>query len=121
MVFYLELRTFDSFGAECRFPYPTASYITLWGAAQQVLERLYTPGNLYRACGVIASEISLAERSTQDLFGVVAREEREARLMVTVDDINRKYGKGTAAMLATKLIKHQRRKARFRYPVIVAC
>ena len=119
IVFYLELRTFESSGAECRFPYPTASYFTLWSAAEQALDQLYAPGSLYRACGVIAAEISLAERSTQDLFGVVAREEREARLMVTVDDINRKYGKGTAAMLATKLIKHQRRTARFRYPVIV--
>lgn len=118
IVFYLEVRTFESFGAECRFPYPTASYFVLSGAAERALDQLYTPGSRYRACGVIASEISLAERSTQDLFGVVAREEREARLMATVDDINRKYGKGTAAMLATKLIRRQRRAVRFRYPMM---
>ena len=62
VVFYLELRTVESFGAECRFPYPTASYFTLWDAAGQALDQLYTPGSLYRACGVIASEIILAER-----------------------------------------------------------
>jgi hypothetical protein len=78
------------------------------------------PGSRYCACSVIASEISHAERSTPDLFGVVAREEREARLVLTVDEINRKYGKGTAAMLATKLIKQQRRIARFRYPLIAS-
>src|SRR5208282_5062732 len=58
IVFYLELRTFESFGAECRLQYPTASYITLSHAAQQALDQLYAPASLYRACGVIACEIS---------------------------------------------------------------
>ncbi len=49
VVFYLELRTFESFGAECRFQYPTAIYFTLAGAAQWALDQLYKPGSRYRA------------------------------------------------------------------------
>ena len=69
------------------------------------------------AC-VVASEISTAVSITPDLFGVMARDERQGALFETLDAINLKYGSGTALMLASLPVKRHGKSRRFRYPLI---
>ncbi len=57
---------------------------------------------------------------TPDLFGLMQHDDQRGRLMLTVDEINRKYGKGTAIMLSSVPLKIHRRASRFRYPMLEA-
>jgi DNA polymerase-4/DNA polymerase V len=115
---FLRLKSFDSDSLDSRFSCPTASYFTLSRAVLEALQRLYRPGELYRGCGVVASEISMAVNITPDLFGVMARDERQGSLLETLDAINLKYGSGTAQMLASLPVKRHGKSRRFRYPLI---
>lgn len=118
---FLRLKSFDSNSVGSHFACPTASYFTLSRAVLEALQRLYQPGELYRGCGVVASEISAAVSITPDLFGVMARDERQGALFETLDAINLKYGSGTALMLASLPVKRHGKSRRFRYPLIEVC
>lgn len=117
---FLRYKSFESIGWQVRFPYPTSNYFAMSQALQEVLATLYQEGVLYRACGVIASEISAGEAQSEDLFGVIQRDARQGSLFSTVDQINRKYGTGTARMLATLPLKIKARPVRFHYPMLEA-
>lgn len=111
-------KTFDTEGTEVRFRFPTSNYFVMVEAAHQALDVLYRPGVSYWGCGVVASDISSAVSVTPDLFGLMQHEDQRGRLMLTVDEINRKYGKGTAIMLSSVPLRNTRRASRFRYPML---
>jgi len=115
---FLRLKSFDSTTAEIRLDYPTASYFTLSRAVHAALERLYQPGQMYRGCGVVASDIRLAASATPDLFRVMEQDKRQGALLETLEAINLKYGSGTARMLASLPVTRQSKSRRFRYPLI---
>ena len=117
---FLRLKSFDSASVEIRLDYPTASYFALSRAVQAVLERLYQPGQRYRGCGVVASEIRLAASVTHDLFGVMEQDGRQGALLETMDAINGKYGSGTVRMLASLSLKRNGKTRRFNYPLFEA-
>ena len=114
---FLTLKSFAAESLETRFDDATANVFRLSQAVRDSLARLYRSGELYRGCGVIATEITpMAERSL-DLFGNVREDERKEKLMTTMDALNRKYGNHTIAMLAAiPAIKHKKR-SRFRLPM----
>ncbi|WP_200903930.1 hypothetical protein [Mariprofundus ferrooxydans] len=80
----------------------------------------YQTGELYRACGITAQQITRSEDAVPDLFGVVKRDEKQADLFVTVDRINKRYGAGAVKMAGAydKPVKGKR--VRFHYPLVVA-
>ena len=117
---FLRLKSFDSASVEIRLDYPTASYFVLSRMVQAALERLYQPGQLYRGCGVVASEIRFAASVTPDLFGVMEQEGRQGALLETMDAINCKYGSGTVRMLASLPVKRRGKIQRFNYPLFEA-
>ena len=117
---FLRLKSFDSASAEIRLDYPTASYFVLSRAVQAALERLCQPGQLYRGCGVVASDIRFAASVPLDLFGVMEQDGRQGALMGTMDAINGKYGSGTVRMLASLPLKRNGTHRRFNYPLFEA-
>jgi DNA polymerase-4/DNA polymerase V len=105
---------------EIRLDYPTASYFVLSRVVQAALERLYQPGQLYRGCGVVASEIRFSANVTHDLFGVMEQDGRQGTLLETMDAINGKYGSGTVQMLASLPVKRRGKTRCFNYPLFEA-
>ncbi|MDP2827972.1 MAG: DUF4113 domain-containing protein [Sulfuricellaceae bacterium] len=114
---FLTLQSFDKVDAEIRFDQATANYFAISPMVQAMLNRLFQPGQRYRACGVIATEIAPAASVMPDLFGRVEQDERQGRLLETMDRINRKYGKGTLRMCAASGLRASSRSERFQLPL----
>jgi DNA polymerase V len=79
---------------------PTDDSLRMVSAAVRAVRSLYKPGYLYHKCGVILVDLQPKEVHQLDLFdntpqlvsaGTTARE----RLMLTLDTVNRKEGRGT--------------------------
>ncbi len=62
--------------------------------ALQLFDRIFKPGLTFQKCGVMLTDLALAEREKRDLFKR-GDPERQARLMTAVDDLNRDYGART--------------------------
>jgi DNA polymerase-4/DNA polymerase V len=81
---------------------------------------LYQPNELYRACGIIAESITNAEDSMPDLFGVMKTDAKQASIFATMDDINKKYGRGTLRVAGAHVSNISGQRVRFMYPMIEA-
>lgn len=71
-------------------------------AAQAALRALYRPGYAYKKAGVVLLEIAPREILQTDLFAVPP-DPRRARLMATLDQLNRDWGRGTVRIGAEGL------------------
>ena len=117
---FLTLKSFASRAEETRFDDPNANIFDFSRAVRDAFARLYKPGELYRGCGVIVTEIRPSEERSLDLFGKVDEDERNERLMATVDTLNRKYGNHTVVMLAAQAVAKRKKGLRFRLPMFEA-
>jgi DNA polymerase V len=87
-----------SAAASWQLPFPTSYTPVIVAAAQALLERVYKPGFVYHKAGVLLADIVTdRERQQSILFGI--DNERRARLMEAVDQINRRYGSYTVRPL----------------------
>lgn len=116
---FLRLRSFECVACEYSLDYPTSNYFALHAVVEEGLSALYRKGEMYRGCGVIAGRISREGRS-HDLFGIMERNARQARLLLAMADINHRYGHGTAAMFSSVRIRKAKAESslRFRYPLL---
>jgi DNA polymerase-4/DNA polymerase V len=71
------------------------------GIASQLFEMVFRPGIMYRATGVVLSDILLEGMDERTLFDDPVRIEKIAQLSKTVDAINEKYGKHTLHLAAS--------------------
>ena len=117
---FLTLKSFATRTVETRFAVPTANIFDYSRTVRDALARLYTPGELYRGCGVIATEIRPAAERSPDLFDKLHGDERKERLMRIVDALNRKYGNHTVLMLAAAPVAKRKKAPRFRLPLFEA-
>ncbi len=117
---FLKLKESCSVSAKTDFEYPTNNYFRLSHAVQQMMGDLYDARSQYRACGVIAEKISEAEQSMPDLFGHMKADAKQADLLITVDSINKKYGRDTLKMAEAFSPPSSRSNVRFIYPTITA-
>lgn len=72
-------------------------------AARVAVARLYRRGVRYHKAGVCVFELSQASHAQDDLFAGAARDTHSEKLMQTVDEINRKLGRGTLRWAAEGL------------------
>ena len=114
---FLTLKSFASRAEEIRFSDPSANIFEFSRAVRDAFARLYRPGELYRGCGVIATELRPSEERSLDLFGKVDNDDRKERLMATVDTLNKKYGNHTVVMLAAQAVAKKKKGPRFRLPM----
>jgi DNA polymerase-4/DNA polymerase V len=117
MTLFLTLKSFEKIALETRFDRPTNNYFTLSQAVEGALEQLYQASQLYRGCGVVASDIVSAAMVTPDLFGAHDCEARQGKVLETMDTINRRYGKGTIQMCAALGVRKTKTEGRFQLPL----
>ncbi|MGD0819404.1 MAG: Y-family DNA polymerase [Desulfomonilia bacterium] len=81
----------------CSTTIPVATSYTpdLIRYAKALLERVYRRGPAYRKAGVMLSGICQRGQVQMNLFHTSREGERELKLMQTVDDVNRRWGRGT--------------------------
>jgi len=91
-------------------PLTTASSDTtrLVRAAQWGLRRIFRPGYRYAKAGVMLMEICRADSVQQSLFALAENEEKSARLMQTLDSINRRMGQNTLFLAGAGVEKRWR-------------
>jgi DNA polymerase V len=82
--------------AQASLMYATSCTPALLREAIPALERIYRPGFLYAKCGVMLTELTPASCSQPSLFEGGDTPEDQA-VMATVDDLNRRLGRGTIA------------------------
>jgi len=83
-------------------PYPTQDSIALQRAAQVLLESVFKSGYAYKKAGVIVSGLMPVQSSgrTLSLFpeDQPAPNERDKKLMLVMDGINERYGRGAVRL-----------------------
>lgn len=117
---FLTLATFEKRGSDMRLDLPSSSLKRITAAVKECFITLFRAGERYRGCGIVATHISRAASVTPDLFGQVHEDGRQTALMLTVNDINRKYGDRTISLAAVRRLKQQQKRPRFQYPLLVA-
>ncbi len=116
----LKLKASNSISAKIDFEYPTNNYFRLSHAVQKMMADLYQPHMQYRACGVIAENITRINQSPPDLFGHMKNDTKQAELLLTVDSVNKKYGRDTLKMAGAYSPQSSKACVRFIYPLITA-
>ena len=112
---FLRLKSFESVVSRARLQ-PCNDFSKINSVVKSALAELFTEGEEYRACGVIASSLQ-ADAGQGDLFAA-AGAGRQLQLIRTMDEINRKYGSQT--LRPAQAAHKSRRGIRFVYPVISA-
>jgi len=120
LTIFLKLKDSNSVSAKTDFEYPTNNYFNLIHAVQKMMADLYQPYMQYRACGVIAENITKVGQTTPDLFGHMKADAKQAELLITVDSLNKKHGRGTLKMAGAYSPPSSKACVRFIYPVITA-
>lgn len=80
----------------CGFSFVRATSDTheLVSAAVGAVERCWAPGHRFSKAGIVLTELGSPEPDQGSLFGT-AGDERRSRLMVAIDGLNGRYGRGT--------------------------
>ncbi|MBK1621315.1 DNA polymerase V subunit UmuC [Lamprobacter modestohalophilus] len=95
---------------------PTADTRALVAAARAGLNRLYKPGPAYAKAGVILLDLSRAAERQPDLFADSSADDRSQVLMATLDQINRRFGRGSLTLANARPAPRWRRREQFRSP-----
>nr|WP_242479511.1 DUF4113 domain-containing protein [Lamprobacter modestohalophilus] len=95
---------------------PTADTRALVAAARAGLNRLYKPGPSYVKAGVILLDLTRAIERQPDLFADPSAVDRSQALMATLDQINRRFGRGSLTLANARPAPHWRRREQFRAP-----
>jgi len=117
---FLRMKGFNTVAAKTDFDYPTNNYFRFSHAVLNMFSGLYQDGELYRACGITAQKITRAEDATPDLFGMMKRDSAQADLILTIDQINKRFGNHTVNIAGAYAAKKSGRSVRFMYPIVVA-
>ncbi len=95
---------------------PSADTLLIGAAAMTALHEVFRPGLSYKKAGVALMEISRSGRMQQaDLFAV-APDPRRDKLMETLDQINRQFGRGTLRLAAENLSQGWAMRQKLRSP-----
>jgi len=118
---FLTLKSFEQASMEIRLDYPANSLRRISAAVRQAFGALYQEGEPYRGCGIVATHLSKEESATEDLFGFMREDIRQAKLMLAVNEVNEAHGHYTVAPASTLPIrKASNDRVRFRYPLLKA-
>jgi DNA polymerase V len=81
-----------------------------------LLKRIYKPGIYYQKAGVMVMDLVPKAGQQGDLFSYNADFKRSTNLMTTMDQINRKYSKGTIKLAAEGIERTWRMRRGFKSP-----
>ncbi|GAV19206.1 DNA polymerase IV [Mariprofundus micogutta] len=117
---FLTLASFERQGTSVQLDFSTSSLKRIMAAVKVCFQQLFRPGEQYRGCGVVATDISREVSRTDDLFGFSREDTRQTSLMLTVNHINKKYGDRTVSLASVGQVKKKRQAPRFHYPLFIA-
>ena len=89
---------------------PTADTMRLVAAAHSGLQRIYRAGYRYQKAGVALSEITPADVIQRSLFDDACDNAKSAKIMVTLDAINARIGKGALRLASDGAAQNWRMK-----------
>ena len=95
---------------------PSADTRVLVAAARRGLQRLFKPGLVYSKAGVILLGLTQAAQRQPDLFAEPTTDARSQALMATLDQINRRFGRGSLTLANARPDPRWRRREQFRSP-----
>ncbi|UOQ55642.1 DUF4113 domain-containing protein [Hymenobacter cellulosivorans] len=98
-----------SYSAVLTLPVATSDTVELVRVARVALKRLWQPKNRYTKAGVILDGVEPASQTQLNLFEAGPLSEKRAKLMVELDTLNRRFGKGTVQLAALSLSPNQGR------------
>lgn len=93
MFFYLKTQDYRCCGSEIKLSGPTASPNHILSIADDYFEKIFNPKKLFRATGIIFSDLETQREKQLDLFGESINEEKFVRIFESVDEISKRYGK----------------------------
>ena len=117
---FLTLKSFDRQATTVHLPYPTADYFLLMEEMSKMVEHLFDLSQMYRACGIVATDIDIRQSGSFDMFQQAEQqlEDKHLKLLKTVHRVNQKYGTDMlficSAIKKTEQMKHMR----FKYPML---
>jgi len=117
---FLTFTSFERCGISLSLEVPSNSLKRVMSVIKEGFCRLFSPGQQYRGCGLVAFDISREATVNNDLFGLMAADTRQTTLMLTVNAINRKYGNRTLLLAAASRVKQKSKQLRFHYPLLTA-
>jgi DNA polymerase V len=97
-------------------PASTNSTIQITKVAQWLLKRIYRRGIYYQKAGVMVMDLVPKGGQQGDLFNYNADFKRTSELMATMDQINRKFSKGTIKLAAEGIERVWRMRRSFKSP-----
>lgn len=109
---------YRSWSKEIVYQTPTADTGQLISTLNQILGELYDPAQSYHRAGVLLHDFHPAKLVQTDLLGAVSieHETKAQNRMVTLDNLNEKYGKRTVRFAAEDLGKKWRPRYNLRSP-----
>jgi len=117
---FLTMANFEKCKTVLHLDFPTNSLKRIMDATKQGFSQLFRHGESYRACGLTATHITREQAASHDLFGFMAEDSRQTKLMLVVNEVNHKYGNRTVSLASACRLKEKSKALRFHYPVFVA-
>lgn len=94
--FYLKTEDYKHCGSEMKLGIGTASPSHILGVVSDHFDKVFDPKKMFRATGVIFSDLEVQGERQLDLFGKSVHEEKFVRIFQSVDEISKRYGKHSA-------------------------
>jgi DNA polymerase-4/DNA polymerase V len=114
---FLRGQDFSTDGLEVRLPHPSASPTELSATLIELFDELYRSGRLYRATGVVLSELVDSNPLQFPLFENAKRIITHERLFEAVDTLSERFGKHTVFISDGLKIPKQHEGSRGKVPV----
>ncbi len=91
--FFLKTQDFQYCGAEIKLSDATVSPNCILNIIRSHFEKMFDEWKLFRATGIILSDLDICEMKQLDLFGKIEQEEKFSKIFKGIDEIAKKYGK----------------------------
>jgi len=101
---YLRTSDYKGYALEARLNRHSSSTLDFVGIVSVVFDNLYVKGVMYRATGIVLSDIVNEGFDSRTLFDDPVRIERLVRASRAIDEINRLFGKHTVHIASSNVI-----------------
>lgn len=106
---YLKIANFESMGIEAKLTRHSSSTLDFTGICAAMCEMIFKPGLMYRATGIILSDIAPEGADSKTLFDDPVKIKEIAALSKTIDEVNEKYGKHTLHVATSQsVLEHKK-------------
>ncbi|MCK5332768.1 DNA polymerase IV [Candidatus Parcubacteria bacterium] len=109
--FFLKTQDFQYCGVEVKMSDATNTPNSILNIIDSHFEKIFDSSKLFRATGIILSDLSISQARQLDLFGKMEQEENFSKIFKKIDEISKKYGKHSVflgtSFLAMNKKQHQ--------------